>query len=1233
MTRARSPRYLLALASLSIFATGIPFLTTTRPANQAPPSANPRHPDIPQTATPTLSNKNPDQADLWKALGEARRNIRTITSDPEISAFAHHPGQQLSASFRPDGSVSLRGTPADTWTFSMSYSSASGESRLSTAGTRAEWQHPDGVVEWFDNREQGIEHGFTLAARPASSANGDIALNIRLQGLTPTASAGGKDIVLTSQDHTPHLLYAGLKVNDADGRLLPASMYPENDGICIAFNDRDAAYPLTVDPLITTVKERLDPEVPTDGDSINQFSQAIAFDGEFAFVGAPYDRIPGGDMSGSVYVFQRGNGTWQQVAWLTPPQAATMGRFGAAIVLQGDTAFIGAPAGEGRVHVYSRSANIWSHQAVLAPSAARPDGNFGAALAVSGDRLIVGAPDEIDGLFPSPQYPGHAYIFIRQADASWTETAKLSGPGSTIPDVFGYAVDIEGDQAVVGMPGYDDYSLSPTGAVHVFTFANGTWSAAAKLQAANSDTKFGMALDLQGSNLIVGAPEGGINGQAFVFTGSGATWSAGAELVSTSEDRLGFGRAVALDGDRAIVGAPGILYLQEQAPGSIHFFTRNSGTWSASGELGLADGFQADLFGFPIVRAGDSLLVGMGSATNYSDYPVRGGERVLVYTGQGESWTQQATLTANDGGDGYHYGSAVALDGDRCLVGVPYDPDFNDYRIGSAYLLSRASGTWTTETVFKNDFKQVYEFGLSVALENDTAVVGSEEGAFVYRKHGDAWELDAPLAPSEHVEDDKFGGAVAISAGRIAVGAPFIHYRRNGRHGKVFIFDRGETSWNQVALLKADETHTGYHYGDLFGNALAFDGNRLLVGAPASYMITQSGMAYTFVEQDGVWTKEASFSGERSSYNSDRFGDAVALQGDTLLIGAPVEGRAYTYHRIKGDWKAGPIFSGEDEGEHSYFGHAVALDGDYAAVGVPRFQPEYHGTVPTTPGSVHVFTRDGFSWTRDLRLNGGPATGDGFGFSVAMDAGTVLVGAPFDEFTTSPVGNLTPDQGSAWFFELRAEHEVFLSLFDADSNDLLSAGEWLSIYPKAPKKEAAFALIDSDASGGLSTAELKAARTLRGVKPTLGTWLDRSAAFIELDADANGRVTREEIRLMWKPATPAKNIDATWTRMQGGTGLGLAQWIKAPVLPSLATYEVAKTMRSTRRAAFKSRDWDENEQLSRAEFQYLFYAVLQPKALDAAWRAATGTPRKQTPPDFISLPDFIEAPKLPRLAE
>lgn len=291
-----------------------------------------------------------------------------------------------------------------------------------------------------------------------------------------------------------------------------------------------------------------------DGRYNDMFGAAVAIDGDTIAIGAPNHAGSAGEsMAGAVYVFTRSSGLWSLQATLRTNNYTE--RFGNTLALAGDTLFVGA---YGTVYVFTRTATSWSQQSTLRASDGQPGNNFGASIALSQGWAVIGAPNA-----------RAAYAFENDG-TGWVERQKLVS-GVVEDDsilVFGNAVAIDGTTLVIGAP-----RMSITGTTlpcaYVFTRSDGLWTRQARLVASTNprDYSFGSALSLQGTTLVVGAPDQqldpdaptwlGGSGAAHVFQGSAAVWNYTALL---SGDQLlsiwSFGKAVLVDGDTLLVGAP-----------------------------------------------------------------------------------------------------------------------------------------------------------------------------------------------------------------------------------------------------------------------------------------------------------------------------------------------------------------------------------------------------------------------------------------------------------------------------------------------------------------------------------------------------------------------------------------------------------------------------------------------------------------------------------------------------
>ncbi|MGQ9645417.1 MAG: PKD domain-containing protein [Thermodesulfobacteriota bacterium] len=292
-------------------------------------------------------------------------------------------------------------------------------------------------------------------------------------------------------------------------------------------------------------------------------------------------------------------------------------------------------------------------------------------------------------------------------------------------------------------------------------------------------------------------------------------------------------------------------------------------------------------------------------------------------------------------------------------------------------------------------------FGSSVAIDGEVAVVGARfdggGSAYILREAGPGnWQKVAKLTASDVASGDYFGYAVAISGDLVVVGA--LYGDGNVKDsGAAYIFK--ETSpgiWQQVAKLK---NPSGAQY-DGFGSSVAIDGDTVIVGE--KYGDRSKGSAFIFEEMSGNWemiTKLIASDGG----SGDNFGHSVAISGDTVIIGAALDdtekgfnsGSAYIFQEVSpGKWQQVTKLIASDGAASDFFGWSVGIDGGTAVVGA-RGDDTINGS---NSGSAYIFQEviPG-KWQEVAKLIASDgADGDLFGFSVAIDGKTVIVGAEGD---------------------------------------------------------------------------------------------------------------------------------------------------------------------------------------------------------------------------------------------
>ncbi len=362
---------------------------------------------------------------------------------------------------------------------------------------------------------------------------------------------------------------------------------------------------------------------------------------------------------------------WAQEAELLASDGATDGTFGISVVVNGDTALVGAyrDAGtRGAVYVFVRSGSSWSPQQKLTADDGAGGDFYGFALAVSGDTALVGAAGNASSR-------GAVYVFVRSG-SSWSPQQKLTADDGAQGDLFGSAVASSGDTALVGAA----FKASFQGAVYVFARSGSSWSLQQELTAADgaSGDLLGGSLAMNGNTALVGARgRAAGRGAAYAFLHDGSSWSPQQTLTTVDgEENDLFGTSVALNGDTAVVGAPST----GSDEGTAFGFVRSGSTWAPPRTLSANDGAARDQLGTSVAVNGDAALVGApGKDSNQG--------AAYWFVRSGDLWPPQQTLTADDGAAGDQFGFSVAVSGGTAFVGAPFKYSGR----GAAYVFNRKS--------------------------------------------------------------------------------------------------------------------------------------------------------------------------------------------------------------------------------------------------------------------------------------------------------------------------------------------------------------------------------------------------------------------------------------------------------------------------------------------------------------------------------------------------------------
>lgn len=1023
-------------------------------------------PSVVQPAAPVQARKElAGDTSLADALSGARRAVQSLSlvesglpENAGVSFFAAHPGQQLTARFRKGDMVLASGRADSSWNAALRWlNPASPESAAlptRTAQDRVEYSHAGGVVEWYENRPEGLEHGF-IVQRGSHLAEADgsrLRISLAVSGLQSRSAKEAVDFV-DPASRRPVFRYSKLKVWDSQGRVLDSELEATKAGVDITIAATDAVYPLTVDPLITSLEAVLTPDFTGDGTPQDRLAQSISLVGDTALVGVANDDTAGGIDAGSVYIFTRTAGLWTQQTRLTASDGAAGDLFGFSVSLSGTSVLVGAYsddrpslANSGSAYVFTQNAGVWSQEAKLEAADAVQSDQFGFAVSLSGDTALVGAPFDEPTATLSNNH-GSAYIFTRSGGV-WSLQQKLVAGDALLGDNYGSSVALEADTALIGAPKANVSSVNDSGAAYVHVRSGSTWTQQRKLSPvpaadASISDQFGQSVALSGETALIGAfqddhtlPQAATNGgSAYVFLRNGTTWSQQAKLVAAdtgTDNRLG--SSVALDGNIAVLGAPDPI-LTSPGPGSAYVFTRSAGVWTQQQKIQAADGTSGERFGSAVAVSGNTFLA--GAPYQRSEAGEEAGS-AYVYVLDAGVWGLQQKLTAGDGASRDVFGLSLAASGSSVLVGAPYDDTASGIDTGSAYVFTRNGSTWqiqarlTSATAVTNDY-----FGTSVALEGDFAAVGAPQidpeqeleslrgpgKAFAFQRTGTVWSSSQSLVPSEaQANDDFFGLTVAVSSGTAIVGAPRNDPVARANAGAAYVFLEGGGTWTQQAkLLPSDSTAA-----DQFGYSVGLSGETALVGAPLDNSpASDAGSAYVFVRAAAVWTQQQKLTATGAAALDD-FGRSVSISGNTALVGAPLDdvgvvvdtGSAYAFLRTGLVWAQQAQLNAATSLDGDNFGRSVAVLGDTALVGAPADDLGALSELENA-GSATVFIRTGATWSREALLSSAEAAGfDVFGTSVALTPTSAFVGVARDDSFSPVINDPRLDHGSVQIFRL-----------------------------------------------------------------------------------------------------------------------------------------------------------------------------------------------------------------------
>jgi hypothetical protein len=490
------------------------------------------------------------------------------------------------------------------------------------------------LTEWYLNGPTGIEQGFTFVQHPNRTNLGLLTIALALSGdLNPSLEKDGRSLTLIARDRTARLRYTGLTAYDAAGRELPARLQLHGDRVMLQVDDREAIYPVVVDPFIQHAELSA-----SDGASGDTFGASVAINGTTVVIGAPNAKVGSNFNQGAAYVFVKPTSGWAnmtQTAKLTSSNGSGNDNFGTSVAISGSTIVVGAPKAfigfveAGTAYVFVKPTAGWTdatETARLTPLDGAPEA-FGRAVAISGNTVMVGAPS---ATVNSKTFQGAVYVFNRPG-TTWKNVSgqtKLTASDGSANDELGQSVAFSGTTVVTGAPFATVNSNANQGATYLFLRpATGGWKSGtetAKLTASDGQggDQFGRSVaQVAGTSptVVIGAPcemDCSKTGYAYVYVKPTSGWATTSAFTAklTSSNSLpsdNFGMSVAIAGKTIAIGADRECCVN--LPGSVYIYTEPTTGWATTStpaqELHPSDSAGSDKFGVSVSLAG-SLVAG-----------------------------------------------------------------------------------------------------------------------------------------------------------------------------------------------------------------------------------------------------------------------------------------------------------------------------------------------------------------------------------------------------------------------------------------------------------------------------------------------------------------------------------------------------------------------------------------------------------------------------------------------
>jgi len=782
----------------------------------------------------------------------------------------------------------------------------------------------------------------------------------------------------------------------------------------------------------------------SDANNGDNFAKSVAIAGDYMVVGAPNND------DGMAYLFQRvSDEKVDELAKIIASDASKGDMFGSSIAMTTRYIVISSPqadikkddttyANAGAVYIYTINSNSEVvNEVKISAKSPKQDDHFGTSVAICGNYIVVSAPNK-DSLDDNDI--GYVYLFKIESDGV-IQKGAFKADDATAYSYFGSSISIDDSYILVGADG-DDSIKTDGGTAYLFKrgSSDSNITQIAKFQADDikKNDAFGKTVSIDGNYMVVGD----LTGSIYTFKKESTQDNNITQIMKNeafdAETDDGFGTSLAINGDYIVVGAykenskasnNQSVYLFYMEPISKPYIYNEIDYISYDEPFIQHDliAFQADTpnggtIELNIEGEDNGALLFSGNnlrfneKANYEEPKDSDGDNKYKITIVAQDQNNQstnfdlkidvnnreyldvATLSPSDIQNNNKFANSIAISGDYIVVSSYKKERVYLYKKDSSSKLRLLTSFQAEDTEERNE--DGTNFGISLSIDGEYIVVGANTkdksdvekdvgSVYLFKIENDEVSQIAKIVADDSAKNDNFGTVVSLSGDYIAVGVPNIE--------TAYLFKRESDDDNnvtQVAKFMAKDSAEN----DFFGEAIAINGNYVLVGAPNEDTTEDNaGSSYLFKIADDDIKQIAKIQIENPEEN-DYFGDAVSIDGDYFVIGAvgkeSYKGKAYLFKRksdSENDIEQMETLTAQNAIVDDGFGASVSINNNIIVIGATGTEKD--------AGNIYIFEKksnDNTISIEKLKIENAQ-NGDNFGKSVDIDGDFIVAGAPGKE--------------------------------------------------------------------------------------------------------------------------------------------------------------------------------------------------------------------------------------------